>query len=144
MLTIVAFACLGFLIGSLIGLSVESTLAVLIPLLFTFAGGSAIAFFTKMETASRRITSAAVIALSLASLIGVYSGIYISEHQLLSPAGVREERLHHGASRQEMGYLRAQDISNINAINQQYRTGDLTAQQAYERLYELISREDKP
>ena len=43
-LIVFAFACLGFLIGNLVGFSSGSTLSVLIPLLFSFAGGSAIAF----------------------------------------------------------------------------------------------------
>ena len=134
-----AFVCLGFLIGNLVGLSAESTLAVIIPLLFTFGGGSAVAFLPKLDAESRKVAATAVVALSLSCLAGVYSGIVVSEYQLLSP--------HRGTGKRtavaEMKYLRSVDLKKVDAIDQQFRTHVLTAEQAYERLYETATKGDE-
>lgn len=138
---VIAFACLGFLIGNLIGFSSESTLAVLIPLLFTFAGGSAIAFLPNLEVASRKAAAAAVIALSLSCLTGVYCGIFVSERQLLSPPNIRRAVLtEHTARATDRIYLRAGLFEEIDVIDQKLRRNELTAEQAYEELYQLVKK----
>ncbi len=135
-MVVVAFACLGFLIGNLVGLSAESTLAVVIPLLFSFGGGSAVALLPKLDQPSRKEASAAVIALSVSCLAGVYSGILVSEYQFLSP---RASSVSGATSIAEKKYLRSLNLNDVDRIDQRYRAGDLTADKAYEQLYQLIS-----
>lgn len=137
-----AFVCLGFLIGNLVGFSSGSTLAVLIPLLFTFAGGSAVGFLPKLAVDTRRLAAAAVIGLSLSCLAGVYTGIFISERQLLSPAYIREIASIKPGTRVERGYLQAAVFKEAAVIDQKYRANELTAEQAYEQLYQLIRKGD--
>jgi hypothetical protein len=143
MIVIVAFACLGFLVGNLVGFSSGGTLAVLIPLLFSFAGGSAVAFLPKLDVDTRRLAAAAVIALSLSCLTGVYSGIFVSERKLLSPANIRGAVFASYAAKPDLEYLkylRAQESSEIDFIDQKFRRNELTAEQAYEQLYELAKK----
>jgi hypothetical protein len=128
-----AFACLGFLIGNLVGLSATSALAVIIPLLFTFGGGSAIAFLPKLDTASRKLAATAVIALSLSCLIGVYFGIFVSEHQFLSASSTSRQ-----IAIAERKYLRSTSLSEVDVIDQKLRTRELTAEEAYRQLYQLV------
>jgi hypothetical protein len=131
------FASLGFLIGNLIGLSAESTLGVILPLLFAFGGGSAVAFLHKLEPGDRRMAGAAITALSLFCLIGAYTGILVSEHQLLSPASSESRETLSVADRK---YLRAIDARQVDLIDARYKARELTAAEAYEALYELASK----
>lgn len=132
---IIAFTTLGFLIGNLMGLSAESTLSTVLPLLFAFGGGSAVAFLHKLEQCERRNASIAITALSLSCLIGVYSGIYITEHQIISPSEVKQARLSSIESRK---YLRSININSVEQIDTKLKTGGLSTKQAYEDLYNLI------
>jgi hypothetical protein len=139
---VIAFVCLGFLIGNLVGFSSSSSLAVLIPLLFTFAGGSAVGFLPKLEVDTRRLAAGAVIALSLACLAGVYFGIFVSERQLLSPPNVRAVASTSQTTRPERTYfyLRAEELKEVDVIDQKFRSNELTAEQAYEQLYESVKK----
>lgn len=142
---IVAFVCLGFLVGNLVGFSSGSTLGVLIPLLFSFAGGSAVAFLPKLNVDTRRLAAAAVIALSLSCLTGVYFGIFVSERKLLSPVNIRNAAFASYAKDsklENLKYLRAQEIKEVDFIDEKFRGGDLTAEQAYEQLYKEVKKGD--
>ncbi len=160
---LLAFVCLGFLIGNLVGLSAESTLSVLVPLLFAFAGGSAIAFLHKLSTPSEQRTAGiAVIGLSLSCLLGVYVGIVVSEYQLLSPTENVVESLPQTGQETNLGsddsspqpssrasiadrkYLRTVDISLVNQIDHRLKAGEFTTARAYEELYRLVSSGDLP
>jgi hypothetical protein len=132
---IIAFTTLGFLIGNLIGLSAESTLVTVLPLLFAFGGGAAIAFLHKLKQGERRNASVAITALSLSCLIGVYTGIYITEHQIISTSEVKQARLSSIESRK---YLRSININSVEQIDSKLKTGELSIKQAYEALYNLI------
>ncbi len=137
-----AFLMLGFLVGNLVGLTAESVVSVLIPLLFAFGGGSAIGFFHKLDSASRQVASKAIFAFSVACLIGIYIGILVSEHQLLTPKSRQEARA--DASISDSKYLRSYVISKADQIDQLKATGALTPEEAYEALYSLVSeKEDK-
>jgi hypothetical protein len=135
-MVVLAFVCLGFLIGNLVGLSAESALAVIVPLLFAFGGGSAVAFLHKLGPAERTRSAGAVVALSIGCLIGVYVGIVVSERQALSPS---KRRLAREATTADLKYLRSADIEKVNEIDQRYKGGALSAAEAYERLYSLVS-----
>lgn len=135
-----AFLCLGFLIGNLVGFSSGSVLAVLLPLLFTFGGGTAVGFLPKLDVDKRRLAAAAVIALSLSCLAGVYVGIFVSERQLLSPAHVRETVSTKPTTREDRGYLRTALFDEATIIDQKFRANELNAEQAYEQLYQLVKK----
>jgi hypothetical protein len=143
MIVLLAFACLGFLIGNLVGLSSENTVAIIIPLLFTFGGGSAIAFLHKLDVGSRRMAATSVIALSLSCLLGVYSGIIVCEHQLLTPKANRTSILAERPTVDSRKLVKDLNVSAVQAINIKYRTGDLSAEDAYNQLYELVSSGSK-
>ena len=134
---VLAFLMLGFLIGNLVGLTAESVVSVLVPLLFAFGGGSAIGFLHKLDSTARQAASKSILALAVACLIGTYVGILVSEHQLLTPESRRATRA--GASISESKYLRSYVISKADQIDQLKATGALTPEKAYEALYSLIS-----
>jgi hypothetical protein len=135
-LTILAFVCLGLLIGNLVGLSAESTLRVILPLLFTFGGGSAVAFLHKLGPGDRKLAGAAVVGLSLSCLLGTYVGIVVSEHQLLTPAIAGKVNR---STVTDKKYLRTVDISDVQLVDQRYKAGEYTSERAYEELYKLLS-----
>lgn len=140
---VLAFGSLGFLIGNLVGLSAESTVSVLIPLLFTFGGGSAVALLPKLGQADRLIAATAVVSLSVFCLLGVYAGIVVSERQLLSSAPARDRRAVTAPARasiEERKYLRQVSFDSVALIDQRYKDRLLTATQAYEQLYGLVTR----
>jgi hypothetical protein len=139
-MVVIAFVCLGFLIGNLVGLSAQSTVAIILPLLFAFGGGSAIAFLPKLDAKDREQAAAAVMAMSLSCLVGVYSGILVSEYQILSPKNSPSRS--RAGSIAEMKYLRGATMDKIVAIDQQFRTHTLTAVQALEQLHELVLEGD--
>ena len=136
MWTIVAFAALGFLIGNTVGLTASSVASSLISLLFAFGGGSAVAFLRKLNNDDRRSASQAVTALSLACLVGIYVGIWISESQILTPH--RRQQDNSVQTIAERKYLRSALVTKTNEIDQAYQVGDLTPKVAYEQLYEAV------
>ena len=137
-----AFLMLGFLIGNLVGLSAESVLATLMPLLFAFGGGSAIGFLHKVDEASKQVAFQAILTLSIGCLAGTYMGIAVSEHQLMTPPSRRatEER----ASIIGSKYLRSYLTSEAHQIDQLYTSGALDAEGAYDQLYGLVEAQSEP
>lgn len=135
MWTIAAFLALGFLIGNLAGLTSESITNTLMGLLFAFAGGSAITFMHKLDEIARANASKAIFSLALACLLGIYSGIFISEHQLLSP---HEQKVAGRANIESRKYLRENLFPLAQTIDQKKANGHLTPEEAYEQLYKLI------
>lgn len=140
MLLVIAFVSLGFLIGNLAGLTSASITVPLLSALFAFGGGSAVAWLQKIDTESRHLASVIIFSLSLSCLIGVYSGIYVSEHQLLTPEKVRQERWADDSSLTYL-YLRSVDIALAHKIDQMYTSKRITAEQAYEQIYEMFTAE---
>ena len=80
---------IGLLVGSLVGMSSDHLSRVLLGLLFGLIGGSIAASLRKIPVSDRRLAGAALFALSLGCLIGVYSGILVSQYQLLTPVSER-------------------------------------------------------
>ena len=139
---ILAFLSLGFLVGNLIGLSSDNVVTTILPLLFAFGGGSAVGFFHKIEEQFRKTAYQLIFALSISCLIGAYSGIVISEYQLLSPKERRQYRVE--SSIKESKYLFSQEIvSEANIVDQLYATGKLNIEDAYEELYKIIIEKDR-
>ncbi len=132
-----AFLLLGLLIGLLIGMSANGAVAIVIPLLFTFAGGSAIAYFSRQSAEVIRQANRSITALSLGCLVGVFSGIIITENQLLTFNSAAPRR----AARESVEatkYLRAGEIERAKAIDALVRTGRLTKEAAYDELKPLL------
>lgn len=129
-----AFITLGFLIGNLVGMTSASVVSTLIPLLFVFGGGSAVAFLQKLDNEKQLRASIAIFCLSISCLGGTYTGILVTEYQLLSPQTNNQipDR------RTERTYLRSSTTSLVNAIDAQRAKGNLTADQAYEQLKQGI------
>ena len=134
-----AFICLGFLIGNLAGLSAGGVARTLLPLLFAFGGGSAVAFMQKLEPDNRKRAAVAIIALSISCLVGLYSGVLVAEYQWLSP---EKEKAHlTRASIEARKYVREHLVSPANKIDTKLTNNELPIREAYEQLYKLINKE---
>lgn len=129
---VMAFLALGFLIGNLVGMTSASVVSALIPLLFAFGGGSAIAFLEKLNVDAQKRAAVAVMCLSLACLLGVYTGIFTTEYHLLSP----RKAVPGTVSRLDNTYLKSLVISDANIIDQQLAKGRITLEEAYMQLKE--------
>ena len=87
--SVAGFVALGYLTGTLVGMSASPVTGALVGLLFAFAGGSGVAFFKTLTPEERVSAGQGIMALSLGCLLGVYSGIVVSEFRLLSPRGTQ-------------------------------------------------------
>lgn len=134
------FGTLGFLIGNLAGLTAESTVSALLSLLFAFAGGSAIGLLHKLDANAQKSAGLMVASLSIMCLTGVYSGIIVTEHQLLTPVERRQYRV--DDSIEESKYLRSYLINEAAQIDQLRATNQISVEQAYESLYQLLRQSD--
>ena len=141
---IAGFVALGFLIGNLVGLSATSAVTALLGLVFAFAGGSILAFLEKFGVEDRRVAAQALFALSIACTVGLYTGIVVSEHQLLSPRRpviAVADSLQRGKARESVAdrkYLRSGVLNGVDAIEALHRRGDLSGEAAYKQLRDLI------
>jgi hypothetical protein len=82
---VLGFGFLGLLIGNIAGMTSAAISSSLLSLLFAFVGGSILVFLEKLSPETRKLAGQSVAALSICCLVGIYSGIYVSEHRLLSP-----------------------------------------------------------
>lgn len=133
---ILGFAALGLLIGNLVGLTSESVVASTIGLLFSAVGGSVILFLHKLQQGDRRLAGQLILALALSTLIGIFTGIYVTEHRVLSPDYARN-------SPSDNKYLRSSAASEVAEIDLKYNEHAITAAQAYDQLRALVTREKK-
>jgi len=133
---IVGFGALGLLVGNLVGLTSEPVVASTIGLLFSSIGGSVILFLHKLQQDERRLAGQLILALASSTLLGIFTGIYISEHRTLSPNQAR-------SSPAENKYLRSATASEVMAIDLAYNNHAITSEQAYSQLRALITRGQK-
>lgn len=138
-MNILSFLILGFLIGNLAGLSAAGIVRDLLPLLFAFGGGSAVGLLGKLDEQNKQAAYQAIFALSLSCLVGVYTGILVSEYQLLTPEHRRGARAAEPIA--ELKYLRSLQIQKADEIDQKLANGMLNPRQAYEALYELVKQQ---
>jgi hypothetical protein len=132
-----AFVALGFLVGQLVSLSAASLAKSLLGLLFAFGGGSAIGLLKKLEGGDRILACKGIFFLSMGCLAGIYGGIYVSEHQMLTPnRTVAEARMKSG----EVKYLRKDVTAAALAVDQLRANHDLTDAQAVGQLVEIVER----
>jgi len=114
-------------------MSAQSLSQTVLAAIFALFGGSLLAFFEKLSVNGQTKASVGLLAISLGALVGVYSGVYINEHQLLTPLPLRTKS-------EPTKYLRENVLTDINAIDSKYRTGILTAKEAYEQLHAALEK----
>ena len=133
MWTILAFIALGFLIGNLVGLTATSVTGAVLGLLFAFGGGSAIAFIRKLDNTERVLASKAILALSFSCLLGLYTGIFVCEYQLLTPEEVASKRV----SVSQRKLTRDSIVSAAHSIDQHRANEEIELEEAYKEMYQL-------
>jgi hypothetical protein len=132
-----AFVALGFLAGQLVALSASSLATSLLGLLFAFGGGSAISLLKKLEGADRILACKGIFLLSVGCLTGIYSGIYVSQYQVLTPdRTVAAARVKSGS----VQYLRENVTTAALAVAQRKANRDLTTAQAVDELVGIVDR----
>lgn len=132
MAVFIAFLLLGAVIGTLAAFTATSVVASLLPLFFAFSGGTAIAFAGHVDASVLKRACIAISGLSLGCLVGLYSGVLVSQHKWLTPQQERAAATAAGTS-----YLRNYSLSEADMIDQQLRAGTLTPEQAYSKLQEI-------
>ena len=121
-----AFGIFGFYVGSLCGLSSSPVTITLMPLLFTFAGGSIFTFFGRMNDVTRKAAFSALGFASLGALIGTYTAIVISSNNLLGPKSSVQDTT--------SSYLKSEHISNIESKLVQLEQGALKPEEAARQI----------
>ena len=136
-----AFGCLGLLVGTLLAFSSQSVVQAVVAALFAFFGGSILAVLGNKTRAEQQAVALGTLVLSVGALVGVYSGILVNEHQLLTPANLRVAKatVVGVAASTPKKYIRAISLQMVTEIDQKLRTGFLTPEQAYDQLYKVPS-----
>jgi hypothetical protein len=141
MRVVVAFLSLGVVVGTLVGLSASSLAQGAIGLLFAFGGGSAIALSEKLSPSKQLFACAAIASLSIGCFIGIYTSVYASEHQLLTPQGTRVTDAAGHTSVEARKVLRSELMEQVIALDQMARTGRITYENAFEQLKDDVANE---
>lgn len=134
------FSSLGFLVGNLTGLGADSLIKDALSLLLAAGAGSAIAVAQKMSQPDRKYFGKAILLFSVWCVIGTYSGILVTEHQLLSPS--RKQTISQRESIEARKYLREQQIPKALAIDNKLRNGEINLQRAYSELLESVTTDN--
>jgi hypothetical protein len=129
---IAGFAALGFLIGSLLGLSATPVVQSTISLLFALLGGSIVVLLHRLSDRERQVAGQLIASLAVTTLLGTIAGIVVAERRWLSPAGTVKVG--------ENKYLRSTDASEVNAIDLKYDSKAITADEAYQQLRALVAQ----
>jgi len=121
----------------MIGMTAQSVVAAVIPLVLSFGGGTAIAFFSKENAEIRKDAERAIFALSIGALIGLFGGIFIAENQLLTCRSSRNENRDSVSDRK---YLRSIKSDEIVALDEQVRNSRLSKEEAFDKIVELANK----
>jgi len=134
-----AFLSLGVFIGTLLAMSAQSLAQAVVAALFASFGGSILLLVEKLAKDKLAKACLGILAISLGGLIGTYSGIYVTEYQVLTPVSLRVNSSKAATTGTESRkYLRENVVSGASAIDMKYRTGALPANEAYEKLKSLL------
>ena len=125
---------LGLLIGNLVGMTAQSVVTALLGLLFAFVGGSLIALMGKLASSDRQLAGKCILSLSLGCLLGTYTGIFVSENQLLSNSDTPSSR--HAIA--EKKYLRSEVLDHAQAVQSRYAQGAISTEEAYKALLSIL------
>lgn len=164
---IIAFLSLGFVVGNVVGMSASPIANTLVGLLFAFAGGSAVAFLRKLDETSRLQACQMITAASIGCLAGLYAGILVCEHRLLSPRSQSTTNgpslptpppgplptgdnpnaapgTHHGQVYEQpvasKEYLHTGVQSAVKSADLRYRTGQISLPEACIELAQAVDR----
>jgi len=132
-----AFAVLGILIGTLLAFSAQSLAQAVVAALFAFFGGSVVPLVSLKDRSSLSAIAVATLGLSAGALFGVYSGVYVNEHRLLSPIYKSAGPVTAGVSQK---YLRENLLQAANDIDIKRRTNVLTLEEAYNELAKVCTK----
>lgn len=124
---LLSFGLFGLYIGLLCGLSTSPLAMSLMPLLFTFAGGSIFMFFGQLKGISRNSAISAIGATSFGAIVGTLGAITIASHSLLGP----KPKLEGG------GYLRSAQFEKIEATLVLLEKGAITSSEAVKQIRDV-------
>lgn len=115
-------------------MSATSLVQTVITALFALMGGSLIGFLQKLSVENQFKASLGVLGISIGALVGVYSGVYVTQYQLLTPKNLRlsGDSPHKGPL--PVLYLRSSQLTDAAAIEEQYRNRQLSPTDAYAEL----------
>lgn len=135
-----AFLALGVLIGTLVAMSAQSLAQTVVAALFALFGGSLLVMLEKLGVRNQVKAALAILAISVGTLSGLYVGLYVNEHQLLTPQTLRAAT-GDGLAQTRLAnkYLRENVIAEADAIDSKYRNG-MPAKEAYEQLRALLEK----
>jgi hypothetical protein len=138
------FGALGMLIGTLLAMSAQSLAQAVIAAIFALFGGSLLVLLEKLSERDQIKICGGLLGVALGTLLGLYSGLYINEHQLLTPIRGRQignvDPSHPPVEPRK--YLRSDVSDKIDAVDMKYRSKVIGASEAYDELRALIN--DKP
>ena len=135
-----AFAVLGLLVGTLLAFSAQSLAQAVLAALFAFFGGSILQIMATRTRAFQLAAALATLALSLGTIAGIYSGVYVNEYQLLSPIDHRGNEGTGNAALGSRKYLRENLLKQADEIDSKRRSGAITLEDAYEQMFKLSSK----
>lgn len=134
------FLFLGIVVGTLLAMSAQSLAQAVIAALFALFGGSLLALLEKLPEEAQGKAALSLLAISVGTLVGVYSGLYINERQLLTPENLRlsKGQLQQGVTPNSIPkYLRENFQDARTSIDMKYRNKFLSAEDAYDSLRKL-------
>jgi predicted PurR-regulated permease PerM len=140
-----AFASIGLLTGLLTGMTSSSVVTAVLGLVFALLGGSIVAFVQKLTVAQQDIAVKCLLFLSLFCTLGVFCGIVITEHQLLSPTNqpllrTNKEKESNPKTFDERKYLKEFLMDPAVNIDSKRRDGSMSADDAAKELFQLIQK----
>ncbi len=138
------FLFLGGVVGTLLAMSAQSLVQAVIAGLFALFGGSILALLEKLPEEGQGKAALSLLAISVGTLLGVYSGLYVNERQLLTPENLRlsKAKLPAGATPTAVPrYLRENFQDARTSIDMKYRNKFLSAEDAYDSLRKLTDEQ---
>lgn len=141
-LSFLAFAANGLLIGIMVAFSSDQLARILLPLLFAIYGGSVAAFGKDLPDARRREAYAGLLAVSVFCAVGLIGGVLAVQHRWLSPTVAAAPGSSSPPSA-ALFYIRSQALGEIDRIRIQVRNDQLAKDEAFEQLLAIIQREQR-
>jgi hypothetical protein len=143
-----SFFTLGLLVGTLLAFSQQSLTQAVVAALFAFFGGSIVPLTLLKDRNSLAAIAISTMGLSIGAMAGVYSGIYVNEHQLLSPnklvQGVKNSLKEKDQASDRLPetskYLKENVMKEAYAIDGKLRGNLLSKDTAYEQILAICTK----